>query len=270
MRRGMIIKRPPPNPAPGRESRAEPKPAAFRRRLGTSASGGRASGAGPHRFRGPWRLQDRRRMGRRRISWSVTGHRDRSQTGPGQARTAGAQIPAVSDVDFCCSFRDVCGRFATGVCVVTSFGPDGPVGADRQRGHVAVARAAADDRLLRPRVADAAGGRAFAAVRGPVPRPRPGGARRPLRLQAARRRRSSTASRWTRARRACRCWTACLGGLVCELRELVPGGDHLIAIGEVVDLWQARASRWSSTSGDYWRLSGREPAPAEVDEALEP
>ena len=28
-----------------------------------------------------------------------------------------------------------------------------------------------------------------------------------------------------------------LAGLACELRELLPGGDHLIAIGEVVDLW---------------------------------
>ena len=32
-------------------------------------------------------------------------------------------------------FRDACGRFATGVCVVTSLGPDGPERDDGQRGH---------------------------------------------------------------------------------------------------------------------------------------
>ena len=27
-------------------------------------------------------------------------------------------------------------------------------------------------------------------------------------------------------------------GLGCELRELRPGGDHVIAVAEVVDLWR--------------------------------
>jgi 3-hydroxy-9,10-secoandrosta-1,3,5(10)-triene-9,17-dione monooxygenase reductase component len=60
-----------------------------------------------------------------------------------------------------------------------------------------------------------------------------------------------------------------LAGLGCELRELVPGGDHLIAIAEVVDLWREEGDPLVFFGGDYWALTEREPAPAEVDEALE-
>ncbi len=61
----------------------------------------------------------------------------------------------------------------------------------------------------------------------------------------------------------------CLAGIACEVRELVPGGDHLIAIGEVVDLWSAGGEPLVFYRGDYWALGEREDAPEEVDEALE-
>lgn len=60
----------------------------------------------------------------------------------------------------------------------------------------------------------------------------------------------------------------CPGVLVCELRELLPGGDHLIGVGEVVDLWVSEGDPLVFFRGDYWALTAREPAPPEVDEAL--
>jgi len=61
----------------------------------------------------------------------------------------------------------------------------------------------------------------------------------------------------------------CIAGVVCELRELLPGGDHVIAIGEAVDLWADAGEPLIFFRGDYWALTEREPAPPEVDEALE-
>jgi 3-hydroxy-9,10-secoandrosta-1,3,5(10)-triene-9,17-dione monooxygenase reductase component len=61
----------------------------------------------------------------------------------------------------------------------------------------------------------------------------------------------------------------CIGGLACELRELVPGGDHLIGIGEAVDLWRTDGDPLVFYRGSYWSLASQEPAPPEVDEALE-
>jgi flavin reductase (DIM6/NTAB) family NADH-FMN oxidoreductase RutF len=61
-----------------------------------------------------------------------------------------------------------------------------------------------------------------------------------------------------------------LGGLACELRDLLPGGDHLIATGEAVDAWTGQGEPLVFYRGDYWSLTDREPAPTEVDEALEP
>jgi 3-hydroxy-9,10-secoandrosta-1,3,5(10)-triene-9,17-dione monooxygenase reductase component len=61
-----------------------------------------------------------------------------------------------------------------------------------------------------------------------------------------------------------------LAGIACELEELVPGGDHLIALGRVVDLWRSGGGDpLVFYRGDYWALTEREPAPPEVDEALE-
>jgi hypothetical protein len=43
----------------------------------------------------------------------------------------------------------------------------------------------------------------------------------------------------------------------------------LIGVGKVVDLWSTDGEPLVFFRGDYWVLSGREPAPPEVDEALE-
>jgi 3-hydroxy-9,10-secoandrosta-1,3,5(10)-triene-9,17-dione monooxygenase reductase component len=61
----------------------------------------------------------------------------------------------------------------------------------------------------------------------------------------------------------------CLAGLACELRDLLPGGDHLIGVGEVTSLWREEGDPLVFHRGAYWSLSGREAAPPEVDQALE-
>ena len=165
------------------------------------------------------------------------------------------------------AFRDVCSRFVTGVCVVTSFGPDGPsgmtanavtslslepplmivcfdrtartLGAVEHSRRLAIQFLAHDQELVASRFASkAAEAEKFELVewsdRGGVP-----------------------------------ALAGCLAGLGCEVRELVPGGDHLIAVAEVVDLWSTEGDPLVFFRGDYWALSGREPAPPEVDEALE-
>ena len=53
------------------------------------------------------------------------------------------------------------------------------------------------------------------------------------------------------------------------MRELLPGGDHLIGVGEVIDLWTPEGDPLVFFRGDYWALTEREAAPPEVDEALE-
>jgi flavin reductase (DIM6/NTAB) family NADH-FMN oxidoreductase RutF len=166
------------------------------------------------------------------------------------------------------AFRKAFSRFATGVCVVTSSGPDGPAGLtansvtslslepplmivcfDResrtlpavdQSRRFAVHFLAHDQEELAAR---------FASKRPEVEK--------------------FAGAQWTQ-RAGVPVLDGCIGGLVCELTELVPGGDHLIAIGQVVDIWQEEGEPLVFYSGDYWRLSGREAAPAEVDEALEP
>jgi flavin reductase (DIM6/NTAB) family NADH-FMN oxidoreductase RutF len=62
--------------------------------------------------------------------------------------------------------------------------------------------------------------------------------------------------------------TDCAAGLACDLDRLLPGGDHLIGVGLVIDLWSSDVEPLVFFRGDYWGLSGREPAPPEVDEAL--
>ena len=114
------------------------------------------------------------------------------------------------------------------------------VGADRQRRHLAVARAAADDRLLRPRVADAAGRRALAArfaVQFLAHDQEELAARFASKLPEAEK---FDGVAWSRALRRAgagrlprRAWPA-------SCASCCPGGDHLIAIGEVVDLWTRR------------------------------
>ena len=165
------------------------------------------------------------------------------------------------------AFREACGRFATGVCVITSFGPSGPSGltanavatlslrpplmvvcfdleartlaAERHSRRFAVHFLAHDQERIAARFASKQPEeRKFEVVQ------------------------------W-RERSGAPAIEGCLGGTVCQLRELVPGGDHLIGVGEVSDLWSREGEPLLFYRGDYWALTGREPAPPEVDEALE-
>jgi 3-hydroxy-9,10-secoandrosta-1,3,5(10)-triene-9,17-dione monooxygenase reductase component len=61
----------------------------------------------------------------------------------------------------------------------------------------------------------------------------------------------------------------CLAWIGCELHDLHPGGDHLIGVGEVVDLWEVAGEPLVFFRGDYWSLAQRVAAPEEVDRALE-
>jgi 3-hydroxy-9,10-secoandrosta-1,3,5(10)-triene-9,17-dione monooxygenase reductase component len=61
----------------------------------------------------------------------------------------------------------------------------------------------------------------------------------------------------------------CLAWFACRVRDLLPGGDHLVGVGEVTSLWRREGEPLVFYRGAYWSLSGREQAPSEVDEALE-
>lgn len=61
----------------------------------------------------------------------------------------------------------------------------------------------------------------------------------------------------------------CVGGIACELRELVPGGDHLIGVGGAIDVWTGPGEPLVFFGGGYWSLREPETAPPEVDKALE-
>jgi flavin reductase (DIM6/NTAB) family NADH-FMN oxidoreductase RutF len=165
------------------------------------------------------------------------------------------------------AFRDLCGRFATGVCAITSTGPDGPSGMTAN----AVASLSLDPPLViacfdleaRTLTAVRQSGRfginflshdqerlaALFASKQPEEEKFAGIAWSP--------------------RSGVPVLEGTIGGIACELRELLPGGDHMIGIGEAVDLWAAEGEPLVFFRGDYWSLTGREPAPPEVDEALE-
>jgi flavin reductase (DIM6/NTAB) family NADH-FMN oxidoreductase RutF len=164
-------------------------------------------------------------------------------------------------------FREVCARFPTGVCVVTSFGPESPSGL--------TANAVASLSLVPPLmlVCFDRTARTLAAVEH---------SRRfaiNILAHAQEREAARFASKlpepekfegigwheWSGAPRV----NGCIAGFVCELRELVPGGDHVIGIGEVVDLWMADGEPLLFFEGSFWALAEREPAPPDVDEALE-
>src|SRR5262245_51964371 len=165
------------------------------------------------------------------------------------------------------AFRDVCGRFVTGVCVVTSFGPDGPAGMTAN----AVSSLSLEPPLMI--VCFDRDARTLAAVKHS----------RRLAIQFLTHDQELVASRFASKlpepkkfqlvdwsdRAGVPALTGCLAGLGCEVRELVPGGDHLIAIAVVVDVWTNGGEPLVFFRGDYWTLSEREPAPPEVDEALE-
>jgi flavin reductase (DIM6/NTAB) family NADH-FMN oxidoreductase RutF len=165
------------------------------------------------------------------------------------------------------AFRDVCGHFVTGVCVVTSFGAEGPSGL--------TANAVSSLSLAPPLVIVCFDrtARTLAAVEHS----------RRFAIQFLARSQEETAARFAskqpeEEKFAAVRWSErsgapvledCLAGLVCELEELVPGGDHVIGIGEVVDLWAVEGEPLVFFRGDYWALTEREPAPPDVDRALE-
>jgi len=164
-------------------------------------------------------------------------------------------------------FRDVCSRFVTGVCVVTSFGPDGPAGMTAN----AVTSLSLEPPLMI--VCFDRTARTLAAVEHS----------RRLAIQFLAHDQATAASRFASKlpelekfrevewsdRSGVPALGGCLAGLGCEVRDLAPGGDHVIAVAQVVDLWSSEGDPLVFFRGDYWTLAEREPAPPEVDEALE-
>lgn len=165
------------------------------------------------------------------------------------------------------AFRDVSGRFATGVCVITSMTDAGPSGLTAN---------AVSSLSLRPPlmlVCFDNEARTLATVR------RSGR----FGVQFLARDQDGIAARfaskepedvkfegvdWSE-RSGVPALDGCLGGLACSLNDLIPGGDHVIAVGEVLDLWESPGEPLLFYRGDYWALTRRAPAPPEVDAALE-
>ncbi len=164
-------------------------------------------------------------------------------------------------------FRDVCGRFVTGVSVVTSFGPDGPSGMTAN----AVTSLSLEPPLMI--VCFDRTARTLAAVEHS----------RRLGIQFLAHDQEEVAGRFASKlpeaekfvglgwsdRSGVPALEGSVAGLACELRELLAGGDHLIAVAEVVDLWRTDGDPLVFFEGAFWTLNEREPAPPEVDEALE-
>jgi flavin reductase (DIM6/NTAB) family NADH-FMN oxidoreductase RutF len=164
-------------------------------------------------------------------------------------------------------FRDVCARFATGVCVITSFGPEGPSGLTAN---------AVSSLSLRPPLMIVCFDRG-ARTLGAVEHSRRFGVHFLAHDQEglAGRFASKDAEevkfadvRWSE-RSGVPAIDGCLGLIACQLRDLIPGGDHLIGVGEVIDVAAGNGDPLVFFRSDYWSLTGREPAPPAVDEALE-
>jgi 3-hydroxy-9,10-secoandrosta-1,3,5(10)-triene-9,17-dione monooxygenase reductase component len=170
---------------------------------------------------------------------------------------------AVNDSDF----RDACSRFATGVCVVTSSGAEGPSGMTAN----AVTSLSLEPPLMIVCFAQTA--RTLAAVQ-----------------QSGRfgvhflsHEQEDVAARFAskmpeaakfegldwEERDGVPALGGCLAGMACTVRDLLPGGDHLVGVGEVTSLWMRAGDPLVFYRGDYWALSERQDAPPEVDEALE-
>jgi flavin reductase (DIM6/NTAB) family NADH-FMN oxidoreductase RutF len=169
---------------------------------------------------------------------------------------------------FRAAFRDACSRFVTGVCVVTSFGREGPSGMTAN---------AVTSLSLEPPLMVVCFDRT-ARTLGAVEHSRRVG------IQFLAHDQERVAARFASKlpeaekfdglgwsdRGGVPALDGCLAGLACDLRELLPGGDHLIAVAEVTDLWVRDGEPLVFYRGDYWTLTEQEPAPPEVDEALEP
>src|SRR5919109_76023 len=168
------------------------------------------------------------------------------------------------DDDFRLVFREVCGHFVTGVCIVTSFGENGPSGLTAN----AFSSVSLDPPMIM--VCFDRSARTLAAVEHS----------RRFAVHFLTHSQEETALRFAskdpeEEKFAAVSWTersgvpvieGCLAALACELEQLVPGGDHLIGLGRVVDLWRGTGEPLVFFRGDYWRLGEREPAPPDVDE----
>ena len=164
-------------------------------------------------------------------------------------------------------FRAACGHFATGVCVVTSLGSEGPSGMTAN----AVSSLSLDPPLMI--VCFALTSRTLATVE----------ESRRFAVQFLAQDQEEIAARFAsklpeREKFDGIAWTeragvpsidGCLAWLGCELRDLHPGGDHRIGVGEVADLWEVAGEPLVFFRGDYWSLAERKEAPEEVDRALE-
>ena len=187
-------------------------------------------------------------MGRRRTAFSrgakIPRHGGPDRPGPSSATRAGASRP--------------------GSAWSPSLGPDGPSGMTANAVSVAVAGAAADDRVLRAHVPDARRGRALRAAsecssspttRRRSPRASPPSMPEQEKFEGLALDASAPACpshrRLPRPGSAASCGTCC------------PGGDHLIGVGEVVDLWAGRrATRSSSSAATTGRCPSAKTAPA--------
>ena len=173
-------------------------------------------------------------------------------------------MPAAIDLS---AFRDACSRFGTGVSVITSSGPEGPSGMTAN----AVTSLSLEPPLMI--VCFALTARTLVAVQH--------SGRFGIHFLAHDQ--DDLAARFAsklpelekfeglawEERDGVPALEGCLAGLACEVRELLPGGDHVVGIGEVTSLWRREGRPLLFYRGDYWSLSERADAPPEVDEALE-
>jgi len=165
------------------------------------------------------------------------------------------------------AFRDACSRFATGVSVITSSGPDGPSGMTAN----SVTSLSLEPPLMVVCFAHTA--RTLSAVQHSrrfavhflSHAQEDVAARFASKMPEAEK---FDGLRWAE-RDGVPVLEGCLAWLACEVQDLLPGGDHLIGVGEVKALWRDEGEPLVFYRGAYWSLASREPAPPEVDEALE-
>jgi flavin reductase (DIM6/NTAB) family NADH-FMN oxidoreductase RutF len=173
-------------------------------------------------------------------------------------------MPAAVDPS---AFRDACSRFATGVSVVTASGADGPSGMTAN----AVTSLSLEPPLMV--VCFALTARTLRAVRHSgrfgvhflSHEQEDVAARFASKMPEAQK---FDGLEWEE-RDGVPAVNGCVAGLSCLVRELLPGGDHVIGVGEVTSLWRQEAEPLVFFRGSYWSLSEREDAPPEVDAALE-
>ena len=165
------------------------------------------------------------------------------------------------------AFRDASGRFATGVCVITSSGAEGPSGMTAN----AVTSLSLDPPLMIVCFAQTA--RTLAAVqhsgRFGVHYLSHDQADVAARFASKMPESAKFEDLEWSERDGVPALGGCLAGMACHVRELLPGGDHLVGVGEVTSLWTQEGDPLVFYRGEYWALSERQDAPPEVDEALE-